>query len=96
MLINLKTNKIYDIKRMKRKGEKKKGKRRIPLYLGKWECLNMLHNQRAYTATTNIIAFCRKNFNHTYGWLSLVCYNIYSLFTQNRSLVTLNIVNDEI
>ena len=26
MLINLKTNKIYDIKRMKKKGEKKKGK----------------------------------------------------------------------
>ena len=39
--------------------------------------------------------FCRKNFDHTCGWLSLVCCNIYSLFTQNKSLVTLNIVNDE-
>ena len=40
--------------------------------------------------------FCRKNFNHTHGWLSIVCCNIYSLFTQNRSFVTLYIVNDEI
>ena len=38
----------------------KKKKRRIPLYLGKWECLNMLHNQRAYMAIANTIAFVEK------------------------------------
>ena len=37
---------------------------------------------------------CRKMFA-TVGWLFLVCCNIYSLFTQNRSFVTLYIVNDE-
>ena len=33
--------------------------------------------------------------SETVVWLALVCYNIYSLFTQNRSFVTLYIVNDE-
>ena len=39
MLINLKTNKIYDIKRMKRKGEKKREKKNtsIPRKVGMLE-----------------------------------------------------------
>ena len=55
MLINLKTNKYMIIKELK-----KKRKRRIPLYLGKWEWLNMLHNQRAYMAIANTITFVEK------------------------------------
>ena len=55
---------------MKKKKRKKKRKRRIPLYLGKWECLNMLHNQRAYTAIANTIAFVEKILNvHMRGCL---------------------------
>ena len=42
ILIVLITNKYMII--IERKKEKK---RRVPLYLGKWECLNILHNQRA-------------------------------------------------
>ena len=94
MLINLKTNKYKIIKEWKKKKKKKWRKRRIPLYLGKWECMNMLHNQRAYTATTNTIAFVEKILTIHVGG-SLVCCNIYSLFTENRSFVTLYIVNDE-
>ena len=56
--------------------------------------MNMLHNQRAYTATTNTIAFVEKILTIHVGG-SLVCCNIYSLFTENRSFVTLYIVNDE-
>ena len=55
MLINIKTNK-YMIK--KKKKEKKNAS--VRLYLGKWECLNMLNNQRAYMATANTIAFVEK------------------------------------
>ena len=56
MLINIKTNKYMIIKEwMKKKKEKKNTF--VRLYLGKWECLNMLNNQRAYTATANTIAF---------------------------------------
>ena len=43
---------------MKEKKKKKEKKNTfIRLYLGKWECLNMLNNQRAYTTTANTIAF---------------------------------------
>ena len=38
---------IVLIKYMIIKERKKEKKRRVPLYLGKWECLNILHNQRA-------------------------------------------------
>ena len=88
MLINIKTNK-YMIKK-----KKKKKNTSVRLYLGKWECLNMLNNQRAYTATTNTIAFVEKFLTIHVGG-SLVCCNIYSLFTENRNFVTLYIVNDE-
>ena len=37
------------------KERKKEKKRRVPLYLGKWECLNMLHNQRAWPKRPNTI-----------------------------------------
>ena len=58
MLINIKTNKYMIIKEwMKKKKKKEKKNTSVRLYLGKWECLNMLNNQRAYTATANTIAF---------------------------------------
>ena len=51
ILIVLTTNKYMIIKEKK----KEKKKRRVPLYLGKWECLNMLHNQRAWPKRPNTI-----------------------------------------
>ena len=42
ILIVLITNKYMIIKE-----RKKEKKRRVLLYLGKWECLNKLYNQRA-------------------------------------------------
>ena len=41
----------------KKKKKKEKMNTTVRLYLGKWECLNMLNNQRAYTAIANTIAF---------------------------------------
>jgi len=43
-----------------KKEEEEEEKTSVRLYLGKWECLNMLHNQRAYMAIANTIAFVEK------------------------------------
>ena len=88
MLINLKTNKYMIIKELK-----KKRKRRIPLYLGKWECLNMLHNQRAYKATTNMIAFVEKILTIHVGG----CLQFAAIFIHCSHIIeiSLYIVNNE-
>ena len=94
MLINLKTNKYMIMKEWKKKKKKKKEKKNTSV-LRKVGMLEYASQSKGLHGYSKHNCFCRKNFKRTHAWLSLVCCNIYSLFTQNKSLVTLNIVNDE-
>ena len=83
ILINIKTNKYMIIKEWKKKKKKKKGKEEylctaVPGKVGMLEYASQSKGLHGYSKHN---CFCRKNFNHTRGWLSLVCCNIYSLFT---------------
>ena len=78
---------------MKKKKKKEKKNTSVRLYLGKWECLNMLNNQRAYTATANTIAFVENFLTiHVGGCLQFAALFIH---TRNRCFATLYTVNDE-